>query len=423
MLLKIIKSVNQKGFFHVLIANLLFALVAFGSQLLVAKFLTEQELGFIKIFQSTTQILGILAGLGFSTSLLVLAANPKNYNRKGDLFCVALFNVIPISIVVWILFMFANYLGFSTKIDQVKILFSDFSFIMIILAITALYTSFFQANRDFKKFSFILIVSKILSLILIVITTYFFGYLGFMHGLWIGLLLTLFIYAFFVKKNYGLNTNFNISKFWDKTKEQLKISIHGLGANIFGNIALNIDIILLGYFYSSNPSLVGQYGFATIFITALGMFQGTIVQVSTPFFSKYINNKIILISVYKKYSLFLLIAACLVLLLCYFTLPMMIKLFYGEKFYLGIKYLEILLFAWFFRSLNAINISFLLGTAKTYVTNYINLIFALLNFTVIFILLNNKASLIVVIYSIITISLLIFIATSILVNFKFLKNK
>lgn len=359
-------------------ANVLFALVAFGSQLLVAKFLTEEELGYIKIFQSYAQILSIVAGMGFSTSVLVLCADPKYDKRKSEILQVAFYTVLPVSLLIWFVFLLIAYFNLATKIEEVKYLFFSFSFIIIITALTALLTAFFQANREFKKFAGILILTKTLSLLSIVIFTYLYGLLGFMHGLWIGLVITLIFYIFFINKYFTLKFKKSINNFYKKIKEQLAIGIYGLGANVFGNISIHLDIILLGYFYAHNPKLIGQYSFASIFILGLGMFQGTVVQVATPFFSKHLTSKKTLFNLYKKYNFILFLAALTILFLSYIILPIFVEYFYDNKFSAGLEFLKILLFVWFFRCLNAINIALIVSKGKTNTLNTINFISSIL---------------------------------------------
>ena len=373
-LFNLVKNIWNKGFFHVLFANVLFAFVAFGSQLLVAKFLTDQELGYIKIFQSVTQIFAIIAGIGFSTSVLVLCANPINEQRKTEILQISLYCVMPISIIIWILFLLGSYFDLMSKIIEVKQMFYQYSFIIIIIAITAIFTSFFQANREFKKYAGILLVTKIISLVLIVLFTYFFGFIGFMNGLWIGLIISLLVNLYFIINIFNIKFEKKIKNFFVKSKEQFNIGIYGLGANLFGNLGIHLDIILIGFFYSNNPKLIGQYGFATIFIIGLGMIQGTIVQVASPFFSKYVNNKEVLINLFNRYSVLLVFITVFIFCLSLLLLPILIEVYYNDKFLIGIGFLKLLLIVWFTRCLNSINIAYFTAMDKTKLISHISLI-------------------------------------------------
>ncbi|WP_299764742.1 oligosaccharide flippase family protein [uncultured Dokdonia sp.] len=410
-------NVWNKGFFHVLIANFLFALVAFGSQLLVAKFLTEEELGFIKIFQSYIQILGILAGFGFSTSTLILCANPKNDFRKEDIFRTSLYAVLIGSFFLWFLFLILNYFNLTTNINALKELFFVFSFVIILNAVIAVFTAYFQAARVFKKYAQLLLISKITSLGFIVLFTYWYGIDGFMHGLWVGLFFSLLLNIIYIKRIFKIKLKAKIEEFNLKIREQFQIGLHGLGANIFGNLTIHMDIIILSFLMAENPKLIGQYSFATIFITGLSMVQGTIVQVSTPYFSKHLESKEVLRSIYSKYNILLFGLSILILLLMYITLPILINYFYSSKFDSSLWFLKLLLIAWFFRSLNSINISLLLSLGKTKTLNIINLISAILVGITSYISI-RFFSIDIMLYSMISISILITLLTYFHIRFK-----
>lgn len=365
-------------------ANFLFALVAFGSQLLVAKFLSDAELGYIKVFQSFIQIFGVIAGMGYSTSVLILCSDPKNSITKTSIFYVGFKSVIFFSIIVWLFFMSLNYLGVLTELIELKRIFFDYSFIIILTALTSLFTAYFQASRVFKKYALILLICKITSLVLIVVLTFIFGIQGFMNGLWIGLLLTLLINYYYSVNILNLSIPVKVKNFVQKSKDQLKIGLYGLGANIFGNLVLHIDVILLSYFVVSNPELIGQYSFATIIIIGLSMIQGTVVQIATPYFSKHLGSVISIRNLYKKYSLLLIISSIILFILLYFILPVVMDYVYADKFNLGMKYLKLLLLVWLFRCFNAINVAYLLSSGKTKIASYLNMIqVGLLSFTIV----------------------------------------
>src|SRR5690606_15936133 len=118
-------------------------------------------------------------------------------------------------------------------------------------------------------------------------------------------------------------------------QEQFKLGIHGLGANVFGQLANNFDIILLSYFLVNQSEVLGQYSFAAIFITALGIIQGTVVNIATPYFSKHVGNIKVIKQLYRKYTFILLIGMLALLLILYILLPMFIDFVYQDRFQLG----------------------------------------------------------------------------------------
>ena len=73
-----LSSVNKKGFFHLLFANFFIQFVGFGSQFVVAWFLTPEELGQIKIMQTYLSVVLLFTTLGFTTSTLKLCSENRS---------------------------------------------------------------------------------------------------------------------------------------------------------------------------------------------------------------------------------------------------------------------------------------------------------------------------------------------------------
>lgn len=384
-----LKNLNEKGFFHVFVANIFFVLAAFGSQLFIAAVLTDIELGYIKIFQSYTQILSILAGVGYSTSVLVICSNPKNKERNFEVLQVAMYAVIPVAFFILGCFLLLNKMDLLTNVNEVSAYFTKFSFVVIFTVISAVLTAFIQSQRVFKKFSVVIIVTKVLSIVFMIVSTYFYGLEGFFHGLWIGLLFSLIINAVFTKKYFEVTFTKKIHNYFDKAYDQFKIGIHGLGANLFGLLASNLDIILMGFLIANESTTLGQYSFASIFFTGLGILQSTIGQVASPYFGKHINDRNASKFLINKYNKILILMSILLLIALYFLLPEFITLVYGNKYATGASFLTLLLGVWFFKVNNSINGSFLLACGNVKYVNLTNFINAILSGIVIFITLKH----------------------------------
>lgn len=414
-LINLTRSLNSKGFFHVFTANIFFVIAAFGSQLFIAAILTDIELGYIKIFQSYIQILSIVAGLGYSTSVLVVCSNPKNKEKNFEVLQVALYAVIPASFFILICFLLLNQFDLLTNVVEVKQYFKKYSFAIIFTVISATLTAFIQSQRVFKKFSFVIIGTKILSIIFIVILTFLYGLEGFFNGLWIGLLFSLIINSIFTKTFFDVIFKKSISDYFIKVYDQFKIGIHGLGANLFGILSSNLDIILMGYLIADSTTTLGQYSFASIFFTGLGILQSTIGQIAGPYFGKHVNDRSAVIFLLKKYNKILFLMSVFLLITLYFTLPKFILFVYGDKYLTGVSFLVLLLGVWFFKVNNSINGSFLLASGNVKYINLTNLINAVLSGIAIYISLQYY-DIRVMIFMLMAINLFILLITHYLVN-------
>ena len=105
----LITNIYSKGFFHLLSANYLIGFIGFASQLLVVKFLTPTEMGYIKLIQSYLAVFIIFAGFGFNTAILKICSEQIEITVKQKiLFKNLIYTVFSIIVttIIYILFIY-----------------------------------------------------------------------------------------------------------------------------------------------------------------------------------------------------------------------------------------------------------------------------------------------------------------------------
>jgi O-antigen/teichoic acid export membrane protein len=86
-MIELIKSkLYKNGFFHLLSTNVLIQMLGFGSTLAVAKLLSPEELGSVKLLQSYSGIFAVFAGFGLSTALLKYCSENRSEEEKEAIF-------------------------------------------------------------------------------------------------------------------------------------------------------------------------------------------------------------------------------------------------------------------------------------------------------------------------------------------------
>lgn len=178
-ILKILRDITNKGFFHLLSANFIIGFLGFGSQLLVAKFLTPIELGQVKAMQSFIGVATILAGFGFNTAVLKLCSEKRPIEEREFIFKQNFYyTAVPILFVIAILFLLAKLELFSP--DQVVNKWLQI-YILVIPSIT--YTSlimvYLQALKKIQLMAKIQVFIRLFGFIILVSVTYFYGLIGF----------------------------------------------------------------------------------------------------------------------------------------------------------------------------------------------------------------------------------------------------
>ncbi|MBI2280587.1 MAG: oligosaccharide flippase family protein [Bacteroidetes bacterium] len=180
----ILNDVYSKGFFHLFSANSLIHLIEFGSQLFVAWILLADDIGRIKSLQTFAAVGVIIAGLGFNTSILKLCSEKNVTNdEKQTLFASAIKTTLLFSFLTVLLGIILSYFNLISNDTLTNNLFIYYCLSIPLLALNNLLIAYYQALKEFKKVSVLLIVARIIHVAIIISLTYLFGVTGFIVGI------------------------------------------------------------------------------------------------------------------------------------------------------------------------------------------------------------------------------------------------
>jgi O-antigen/teichoic acid export membrane protein len=357
---QLVENVGAKGFFHLLSANFVIGLIGFGSQLFVAKFLSPLELGQIKVLQSFTGVATIFAGFGFNSSVLKLCSENRLIEQSSLIFKKSLlYSITPQLIVLVSLFISAKYALLSPDENVNKWL--PF-FIMIIPAsvYTSLAITYLQASKKIKLMATLQIFIRTSGIIVIVITTYFFGLAGFILST-IGIGYTALVPLFYlVRGSLSIPLNASNEKIFSQSFYYAKWSV---SANAVSSIGKYMDIFMLNYLMKERDS-IGYYGLATIFILAMDYITSTVQTIAIPYFSEKSVNKKEFIRVLLKYEKLMILLALSVASIAFIIVPSFIRFIYGSKYEIAGTCFRILTLKYLFWSCYALLGVALFGLGK-----------------------------------------------------------
>ena len=77
-----LRKIQEKGFFHLLSANILIQIFAFASQLFVAGILSPEDIGRIKIIQTYLSVFSVIAGMGLNASTLKICSEGREHKEN-----------------------------------------------------------------------------------------------------------------------------------------------------------------------------------------------------------------------------------------------------------------------------------------------------------------------------------------------------
>ena len=383
--LNIFRNFHRKGFFHLLSANILIQFVAFGSQLFVANILTPDDLGRIKIIQTYLSIFSIIAGMGFNTSVLKLCSENRTLKDKKKIFESGLFFTIISTISLYFLILLLNYFNIFSTDKIIKWLIPLGLFPIISNSVFMVFVSYFQGFKKIKLISNLTILNKIISIIGILILTYWYGIKGYYLAYNLSFILMLFV--IFNVYNLALNVKNLCVKNLSQFSVLWKFAKTSMLANLLSELSAYVDIIMVSFFIKDMEQ-IGYYSFALTITVVLRLFPSTVQQIASPYFSSLSNQKNVFIHAFKRYNrllYFIVIASLGIILL---IMPFLIHWIFDGKYDQSLLYFPLLAIGWSLRQLTQLQSGAIFGLGKIHYNAYVSLISLLFNIISISILLH-----------------------------------
>lgn len=357
-LLQLLRDTTRKGFFHLLSANFIIGFLGFGSQLLVAKFLTPVELGQIKAMQAFIGVAIILAGFGFNTAVLKLCSEKRPLEERAYIFKKNIYyTIIPILFVLVGFFVLAkqNLLSPDKGINKWLPL-----YVLVIPAMvyTSLIMVYLQAFKKIQLMAKSQVFIRLFGFIVLVSITYFYGLVGFiLSTIFVGYI-ALFPLFNLVKDNF--KTKVKVSNIFPQSFLYAKWSV---SANAVASIGQYMDIFMLNYLIKDRVGF-GYYGLSTIFILGMNYITSTAQSIATPYFSERSKDKKEFLRALKKYEKLMVLLAFGVSIVAFVIVPPFIKIVYGNNYAPVGIYFRILTLKYFFWSCYALLGVAILGLGK-----------------------------------------------------------
>jgi O-antigen/teichoic acid export membrane protein len=353
-------SVKEKGFFHLFSANFFINFVGFGSQFMVAWLLTPIQLGEIKIMQTYITIAALFTTFGFNTSTLKLCSENRPDGEKLFLFNKVLkYVAICLCIIFPILIMLIKYGYISNDLEIIKY-FPYFSLSLIPLTFSSIFSTYLQAIKQFKVLSLIQSITKICSVIAVILLTYFLGFNGYIIAIVMGYILTGF---FLLKKTNQINNIIPVVSISNPLSMHLKYSNIAFITNLVTQVGMFCDVFLMNYFISDKTA-VGYYSFALTILVVANIFTATVQQIATPHLSEKSSNKSEFKKIYKRYGNINIKASVIIAIGLVLFAPIAINLIFMGKYDQSIPFFLILTGAWLFQNIASFEGYTLWGAGK-----------------------------------------------------------
>lgn len=374
--LDFLKNVRQKGFFHLLSANMLIQVLSFASQLFVAGILSPDDIGRIKIVQTYLSIILIFAGMGFNSSTLKLCSENRTNAEKQQLFHSALLFTLISTVTFYCIVLILNYLRFLSSDAIVQNLIPMGLFPIITNSLFMVFVSYFQAIKKMKLISKLTISNKLISILSIVIITYLIGIKGYYLAYNISFAVMLVVSLKFIGKfKHKAIFSFQNFKFFNI---HWQFARNAMAAYFLSELSAYVDILLISYL-SSNMHQIGFYSFALTLTVVFRFFPSTVQQITIPYFSALSNQKADFRMAFKRYNFLLYTGVFATLGAVLLAFPPLINLIFSGKYNESFQYFPLLAIGWSLRQLVQLQNGAIFSLGKIQYNVYISLITLIFN--------------------------------------------
>ena len=275
---------DGKGFFDLLVAKGLIHFLGFGTVLLVAKFVTPTELGEIKILQSYFSIFVIIASFGFDTAVLKVCSERSSMAEKDAVLRLSLKRALVTSFLTYGLLVVLALAGVITSTPYMAKWLVIYSVSIPIMVVTQLLLVFLQAQKRIKLMARMQAVIKIQCAIAIAVSTWKWGFDGFIFATVAAFAIGLVPLVWQVRLRPASIPQENV------TKRLSGYAVFSMLANLANQIGQRGDILILDRFIVDRE-VIGYYSLATIFVVAATQVNGAVQQIVIPYFSENAGNK------------------------------------------------------------------------------------------------------------------------------------
>ena len=384
--LKEIRNVANKGFFYLFTVQGLIVVIGFANQFFVAGFLDPTDIGRIKIMQTYLNLAALICGLGFDTSLLKLASEDRTDDEKKKLYQTAFVVSLFAFILIYSILYFINLAGWISTDNVISRIFPLYLLFLFPLSLQSIQMAYYQSKKEIKKMARLQFITKITSIFLIVLLTYYFQLSGYVFSLIATGFLAIVVFEIGIK-NISFRPSYlklDIPLF----KSMWKLAGFALIANIVGLVAATLDIYLINYLIVDREE-VGFYMFALTILSVYQLFPLTIQQIAFPFFSQQSADYRKWFSSYSKYNKLNYLLVLIVFVSGLIALPFLINVVFSGKYDRSIHYFLYLSLAWTIKNFTVMKSTAIMGYGRFDLSFLISLVLLFLSYPVIYFAIKN----------------------------------
>lgn len=368
--MKLVTNLHQKGFFELLSGNLFSQAIGFICWLVVAKLLSPEDFGNVRILQAYFSLSVILAGFGMNTAVLKLCSEKRNTDDRHSILHFSTRRAMLLSTVVLILVLCLSLSNLVSSSDSFSPWIFVYHLALPFSVLTSISLAYLQATKRFKLMARLQAAIRFEISILILAFTLQLQFAGFVIGTIAGHGIGILLIIYSLPRMLSMR-----NKLTSLPENYGRIAVYSLLANFTNMITQYADLFILDNLLLDRE-LIGFYSLATVLVIGAMQVTHTVQSISTPYFSErdrdesWFRQK--LLSTQLRMSFLGSFVAVGIYLAAWFIIP----LIYGDSYRITLDFLLILLLKYFLYSSCAIIGVALVGLGLMRFNFYIALISA-----------------------------------------------
>jgi O-antigen/teichoic acid export membrane protein len=385
---ELLRSIYQKGFFHLFVSNVLIQIFAFASQLFVAGILQPDDIARIKIIQTYLSVFSIVGAMGFANSTLKHCSENRSDDQKFTLFYHALLFSVFSSAALYGIILLANKLELFSK-DVLLCALLPLGLLPIITnTLFVVFVSFYQAQKKMKTIALLTGINKTLSIAGIVVFSCFWGIYGYYAAYNLGILIMLVAcFIIIIRTGKKVPSCFALQQLRSSLSLHWYCAKYSMLANFLADTSMYVDIILISLF-AVNLHEAGYYSFALTMTVVLRLFPSTVQQIAIPYFSSAYHKPVIMEN-FRKYNRLLVVVIAVTFVIVIVLVPLFFHVFFAGKYNPSVKYFIPLAIGWSIAQLRQLQSGAIFGLGKIKYITYNNLISLIVNILVFYLAFSN----------------------------------
>lgn len=347
---KKIKTLFSEGFFYIFGANILNKVVAFIANIIIVRFLTQDEYGIFSYANNIYSIALLFSGVGLLSGMFQFCAEKRSLEEKREIGWFVLSRGAAVDVGICILLGLAGFM-IVLPIPEAGQYIAQLAPLVLIDYLFQYAVIYFRARKMNRDFSALQTLNTVVYLFAACAGACWGGISGTILGRYFAYIVTI-VYAAFLLKKDGFFPLVRKRLARSVERELWAYSLPTQFSSCLNQLTLLLDVFLVGLLLA-NESDVALYTVATLIPEGMMFVPASLNMFVAPYFVEHNRDRGWYECQFKRYFAISAVAYLLIFLLLFLLAPWIVTLLWGNNYAQSIVPFRILSFCFVFTGLRA----------------------------------------------------------------------